>query len=316
MNRNRTAGPALDFRKGCLVAVIACVSLLALGGCSPEDAQAAKAAAAALKRRVEVALNMYADLIGRAEFEAPMSQGELMQGIVGQAITDARSNPSWQPNQARLRVQLAERDPAAKAKARFKAETRNITNLFGDLDAAATDYEAAWPFGSEQLDCLKQGVFRLAKNLREVAVTFDPDAAPKNRYLKLEFDSLEALYLYQTAVKNANGVAAATTLLGYRDVLRAEGKANEEVQAAFVQSAQSAADLYAAIEAVENVTIGDILRMVQRYAPGLSRLDDSFDGAAIAKKAGVALGKLQKSDWLKRFVDQPIPSASVKCKQT
>jgi hypothetical protein len=300
-----------------LLAAIACVPLLMLAGCSPEDAAAAKAAADALERRVNVALNMYADLIVRANFEPPMSNEALIQGIVGQAIKDSGKSPSWQPDPARLRRQLADVDPREKGRARFIGETKQITDVVGDIQSAAADYEAAWPFGSEQFVCLKQGVFKLARNLREVARSFDPDATPKKRYLPLDIDSSTALDRYEAAVKKPDGAAAATALQGFRDVMRAEAKANEDVQAAFVQAAQSAADLYAAIESVENVTLTDILKIVQRYAPALSRLDDTIDGAAIAKKAGVALGKLQKSDdWLKRFADQPIPSASVKCRQT
>lgn len=299
-----------------LLAAIACVPLLMLVGCSPEDAEAAKAAAAALKNRVEVALNMYADLIVRADFEPPMSQETLIQGITEQAIADSRKFPTWKPDPERLRRQLADVDPREKARARFKTETKQISDVIGDIDSAAKDYEAAWPFGSEQFVCLKQGVFKLARNLREVAGSFDPDATPKKRYLRLEIDSLTALDRYEAAIRKSDGVAAATAIQGFRDMMRAEEKANENVQAAFVQAAQSAAELYAAIESVENVTFADILKIVQRYAPGLSRLDDSIDGAAIAKKAGVALGKIQKSDWLKRFADQVVPSASAKCKQT
>jgi hypothetical protein len=300
-----------------LLAAIACVPLLILAACSPEDAAAPKAAAAALERRVNVALNMYADLIVRADFEPPMSQENLIQGIVRQALTDSGQSASWHPDQARLRGQLADVDPRDKARATFKSETKQITDVVGDIESAAADYEAAWPLGSEQFVCLKQGVFKLARNLREVARSFDPDATTKKRYLPLKIDSLTALDRYDAAVRKPDGVIAATALLGFRDVMRAEAKANEDVQAAFVQAAQSAADLYAAIESVENVTLTDILKIVQRYAPGLTRLDDSIDGAAIAKSAGVALGKIQKSDdWLTRFADQPIPSASVKCRQT
>lgn len=306
--------PASSAWQRLLVSLVACTSLLVLGGCSPDDAAAAKAAAAALKNRVNVALSIYADLIVRGNFETPVSQEEITKGIVTQAMHDAAAQPAWKPDRARLREQLTQSDPRDKARATFKKNTKEISEILDAIDASAIDYEAAWPLGSEQFVCLKQGVFRLASNLRKVAGSFDQDAS-SSRYVKYEFDGLAAQTNYGNAIKKADGVAAATALQSFRELMRTEEKANQDVQAAFVQAAQSAADLYTAIESVEKVGLADVLQIVQRYAPGLSRLDESIDGAAIAQKAGVALGKVEKSDWLKRFSENNIPSATVKCKE-
>jgi hypothetical protein len=94
-----------------------------------------------------------------------------------------------------------------------------------------------------------------------------------------------------------------------------EEKKNEDVQAAYVQAASAAGDLYQAIEAVENVSITEVLRIVQRYAPVLNRFDDTIDGEAIARRTGVTLGKVEKSEWLNRFAGGPLPGVTVMCKR-
>ena len=305
-----------------LVVVIACQPLLLLSGCSPEDAQAAKTAAKTMSSQVKVGLKMYEDLLVRSLFEEPMSQAQLISGIANSAKNAAeevaRKGGVWKADEQRLRSQLADVDPAARARVNFQSQTKQIVDVVDDIESAAIDYETAWPLGSEQFVCLKQGLFRLAKNLRQVAGSFDSGNAT-NRFVLLRKESRAALDTYESSLNQRppDSVAAATALQAFRDVMRSEAKANADVQAAFVHAAQSAADLYTAIESVENVTLVDILRVIQRYAPGLAYVGDSFDGAAIAKKAGVTLGKVQSNgDWLKRFANQPIPSATIKCKQT
>lgn len=303
--------------KRLLASMLVAAASLLLVGCSPEDAQAAKVAAAALKSQIDVALNAFADLIIRGNLEPPPAPEDVVKGIVGQALKDAAPNPgAWKPDPARLQRELAGRSAADAARKLFRNETGDITKAVGDIDAAAADYEAAWPFGSEQFVCLKSGVFRLTKSLREVARSFDADAKPSRRFQELFIEKQISLDKYEAAIRKGDGVSAAATLQGYRDILGAEAKANADVQAAFVRAAQSSADLYTAIESVENVSLADVLRIIQRYAPGLSKLDESIDGEAIAKRAGVVLGKVGQNPWLDRFANQPIPSVGVKCKQS
>ena len=55
-----------------MLLAMACAALL-LGGCSPDDAAAARVAAGALKARVQIALAAHSELLVRAMFEAPDS---------------------------------------------------------------------------------------------------------------------------------------------------------------------------------------------------------------------------------------------------
>lgn len=303
--------------KRLLASMLVAAAGLLLSGCSPEDAQAAKIAASALKRQVDVALNAFAELIIRANLEPPSAPEDVVKDIVGQALKDAAPNPdAWKSDPARLQQQLAGRNAADAARQRFRNETSDITKAVGDIDAAAADYEAAWPFGSGEFVCLKSGVFRLTKNLRDVARSFDADATPSRRFKELFIEKKVSLAKYEAAIRKGDGVSAAATLQAYRDILGAEAKANADVQAAFIRAAQSSANLYAAIESVESVSLTDVMRIIQRYAPGLSKLDESIDGEAIARSAGVVLGKVSQSPWLDRFANQPITSVGVKCKQT
>ncbi|WP_411883156.1 hypothetical protein [Polaromonas sp. YR568] len=291
----------------CLVAF----HLSLLAGCSPEDAQAAKAAAAALKARVDNAINMYAELMAQARVEKPMPEEEIISGVVAQAMKDAK-DPGWKPDLKNLRSSLADTDPRADIKKNLKAQTADVARELGRLESTAADYEAAWPLGSEQFVCLKENIFNLTKNLRSVATSFNADGGA--RYTEFSIGSREARDRYVTALRAADGAAAAASLQSIRQVFRSEAKANEDVQAAFIQAAQSSADLYNAIESIETVSFSDVLKIVQRYAPGLSRIDDSLDGAEIAKKAGVVLGKIKNDEWLTRFSEQSLPRAGIKCK--
>lgn len=295
-------------------ALVVATSLLT-GGCSPEDAKAAKTAAAALKLQVESALKVYADLIVRAMSLPPTPVSDDIQRVVVQSQADSKT-PGWEADEDRLRQQFAPRDPAQNARNLYRAETADVTKAVADIDAAAADYEAAWPFGSNDFVCLKDGIFRLTHSLRDVARSLDAPPAAGRRYKALAVESELAVRKYTALIKAGNNVAAAVALQNYRELLIAERQANADAQAAFVRAAQSAADLHGAIEAIQNVTLAEVLRLIQRYAPGLSRLDESIDGEAIAKKAGVVLGKVSQSPWLDRYANLPLPSIGPKCKGT
>lgn len=295
-----------------MLIAMACAALL-LGGCSPDDAAAARVAAGALKARVQIALAAHSELLVRAMFEAPDSDEQLISHEVGQALKDG-AQAGWRPDQDRIRFKFSRRDPRAAARAAFASQTGPVTEAMADIEAAAADFERAWPFGAEQFVCLKEGVFELTRNLRRVAVSFDQDGAGGRRYVRLRVPAEVALDRYAVAVRGGNGVAAATALQGFRQLVRDEERANEDVQAAYVQAAQAAGELYQAIEATERVSLVDAVKLVQRYAPMLSGLDPSVDGEGIARKAGVTLGKIDGSDWLKRFAGQPVPGAAIKCR--
>ncbi|HWI82632.1 hypothetical protein [Ramlibacter sp.] len=286
---------------------------LLLSACSPDDAAAARVAAGALKSRVNIALAAHSDLLVRALFEEPDSDERLIAGEVGQAFKD-RTAAGWRADQQKIRSRFSRRDPRAAARSQFAAETKPVADAMNDIEAAAVSFEQAWPFGAEHFVCLKQGVFALTSHLRRAAISFDQNPAGSGRYVQLRVPAQVALDRYEVAVRAGKEIDAATSLQGFRQLLREEEQANEAVQAGYVQAAQAAAELYQAIEATERVSLVDALKLVQRYAPMLSGLDPSFDGDAIARKAGVTLGKVGSSEWLARFASQPVPGADIKCK--
>ena len=285
---------------------------LALGGCSKDDAAAAKVAAGALKYQVTLALDAHAELLAQALVE----ERETDDQIVSAEVTRALATPNratWTPDQETIRSKFASEDARTRVRSRFHAQVQPVLEAVADLEASAAGFEAAWPFGADQFVCLKQGVFELTRNLRKVAVSFDRDA--RQRYVRLQVPSQLALDAYEAAVRQGDGVAAAARLLAFRELLRTEEKKNEQVQAAYVQAATATASFYQAIESVENVSLVEVLTIVQRYAPVLSRYDDTLDGEAIARRAGVTLGKVDKSEWLKRFAGGPLPGVTVACRQ-
>jgi hypothetical protein len=297
------------------VAVLISFASLLNTGCSPDDAKAAKAAAAALKLQIETALSAYSNLILRAGLESQEQTQKDIKTFMAQTRADAKAG-KWEEVAEMARKQFTAYDLATTVRGRFRENTADITTAVAYIDAAAADYEAAWPFGSGDFVCLSESVYLLTHSLREVARSFDaPPMAGKpggKRYKPLVVESDLATKNYVALLNSGDEVAAAVALQGYRELMLAEKKANADVQAAFVRAAQSAADLYSAIEAVKNVTVTEVLRLIQRYAPGLTSIDDSIDGEAIAKKAGVVLGKVSQSSWLDRFATKPL--SGPKCK--
>ena len=285
---------------------------LALAGCSKDDAAAAKVASAALKHQVTLALDTHAELLAQALVEERETDDQIVAAHVSRALASP-NRTSWTPDQEEIRGRFASEDARSRVRAQFSAQVRPILEVITGLESSAADFEAAWPFGAEHFVCLKQGVFELTRNLRTVAVSFDRDA--RQSYVRLRVPSQLALDAYESAVRQGNGVAAAARLLAFRELLRTEEKKNEQVQAAYVQAATASANFYQAIESVENVSLIEVLTIVQRYAPMLSRFDDTLDGDAIARRAGVTLGKVDKSEWLKRFASDPLPGITVQCKK-
>ncbi|HEY6966632.1 MAG TPA: hypothetical protein VI229_04115, partial [Burkholderiales bacterium] len=279
--------------------------------------KAAKAAAAALKLQIETAFSAYATLLVRAEIEPQEKTQQDIKRFMEQTKAESKAG-KWQDVADKLRKEFEPHDLAEAARSKFRVETAEVSKAIADVDAAATALEAAWPFGAGDFVCLKDSVYALTHSLRKVALTFDAPAfagsAGGSRFTQLSVESDRAARSYVAVLKNDDDAAAAVALQGYRELLATERKQNADVQAAFVRAAQSAADLHAAIEAVESVTVTDVLQLIQRYAPGLSSLDDSIDGEAIAKKAGVVLGKLNKSPWLERYAETRLPSIGPKCK--
>ncbi|MES2946333.1 MAG: hypothetical protein V4772_25970 [Pseudomonadota bacterium] len=292
---------------------IACVLVfiaVAITGCSPDDAQAAKAAATALKTRVDSAINMYAELIATATIEPQKPEEELIREGVAGGLIDAKA-ANWEPDLKALRIYLADRDPRKKIKEAVTKNTQQVSLELKRIESTAADYETAWPLGSEQFVCLKENIFNLTKNLRNVAISFDPGAP---RYTEFSIDAKAAQTRYLKALRAGDGTSAAATLQAMRQVFRAEAKANADVQAAFAAAAQSSADLYTAIESIDTLTFADALKIVQRYAPGLTQIDDASNSDAIANKLGVTLGKIQSNAWLSKFSENAIPRTGIKCK--
>jgi hypothetical protein len=299
-------------------AVLLALASLLTTGCSPEDAKAAKVAASALNLQIDKALRAFRDLIYRAGKLPEETPEEKMKRVIATYQKRAAADPQWAPEGDRIQAFLAPSDMAARLNRRFADETSDITKATADIEAAAADYEAAWPFGSSEFVCLKAGVFRLTKSLRETAVSFDPGGS-RYKALSVERDLVLARFkgaIDKDVAAKTGGTDSAIALQAFRDLHAAEIKANADVQAEFVRAAQSASELYSAIEAVESVSLTEVLRLVQRYAPGLTKLDESIDGEAIARRAGVILGELGKSKWLDKFANAPIPNVGPKCKQT
>jgi hypothetical protein len=294
-----------------IASISVALSCLLVAGCSPDDAKAAKVAAAALKQQVDAAINAFSALVVRAKARPAKTPGEIIARRVNSDRAEYETNAAWQADAPTIERELVRGSDADVIRQGMTVETVRLVQSMQNIADAAADYEAAWPLGSREFVCLKSGIFALTKNLREVAASFDPGRAS---YQTLIVERAPFVPGYVKAVQGKDAVAATTMLHGYRDVLFAEMKANADVQAAFVRAAQSSADMYAAIESVESVSVADVLRLIERYAPGLSKLDDSIDGDAIAKEAGVVLGKVDDSKWLKRFADMPVPNAGPTCK--
>lgn len=293
-----------------LAAATACVLL---AGCGPEDAAAAKVAADALKNRVDLAVTAHCELIARARFEERLTRAELINKEVSDSLAKVKL-PGWSVDEAKLRKVVTYKDHRVAAKEACRGAAKPVLDAVEQVRQTAMDYEAAWPLGTDTLACMKQGMFVLTGNLRAFAASFDPEAKKNNRYIVLKTESSGAVRNYEAALKTGQGAPAATALQAFGDLLDEERAANLAVQASYVQAAQAAADMYTAIEAAQSFSLRDALRLVQRYAPKLTEFDDTLDGAAIAAKAGVTLGKVEESDWLKQFAGKPL--ATVQCNQS
>ena len=303
--------------KRLIATILLALSGLLTSGCSPDDAKAAKAAAAALKLQIEAAFSAYANLLIRAEVETQEATQRDIKVFMDQTRADAKAG-KWQVVADKLRKQFEPHDLAEAVRRRFRTGTADVSKAINEVDAAATAFETAWQFGANDFVCLKDSVYALTYSLRKVALSFDAPATAGSsggaRYTLLNVESDRAAQGYVAVLKSGDDAAAAVSLQAYRELLATEQKLNADVQAAFVRAAQSAADLHTAIESVESVSVADVLQLIQRYAPGLGSLDHAIDGEAIARKAGVVLGKLNESPWLDRYAKAPLPSVGPKCK--
>jgi hypothetical protein len=292
-------------------AVVLALASLLVSGCTPDDAKAAKSAATTLRLQVDAALKAYKDLLLRAILEPAVPREELMSNYVALDITRATGNTGWTIDKPTIEGRLQRTDWQGEAAKAFYENAGAVVTDMKNVEDAATYYEAAWPLGSQEFVCLKGGVLQLAKNLGDVAGKLDPNGA---LYKSLDSEKIPARRRYQDAVRAQNAVTASAALHAYDSLLIAEAKANTDTQAAFVRAATAATELYSAIEAIESVSVSDILVLIQTYGAGVSKLDDSIDGEAIAKKAGVVLGKVGKSKWLAELANKPLPKLNVKCK--
>ncbi|HEY6967401.1 MAG TPA: hypothetical protein VI229_08035, partial [Burkholderiales bacterium] len=119
--------------KRLIASILVALSGLLISGCSPDDAKAAKVAAAALKQQVDAAINAFSDLVVRAKARPAKSPGEIIARRVNSDRAEYETNAAWQADAPTIERELVRGSDADVIRQGMTVETVRLVQSMQNI---------------------------------------------------------------------------------------------------------------------------------------------------------------------------------------
>jgi len=280
--------------------LLAATALLALLGCSKDDAQALRASAAALRAAATTAFAQYAELNVRRQYGVVTEETDL-KAYYEQKKGILAGTPTTAQLETALEVDRKDRTKADRIRKTYAAELATVSFALALLEQSTQKYADAWPLGTGDILCLKAPIQTIAQGFRMLAVSMNGAASPKgigSRYQRFNFEAAPIHRELRAAVAAGNDIAGMAASTRLDRLLGAESAENAKVQAKFVQLAELASEINAQLDRAGTVSAGDALGILSRGLGQLSKIDTGFDSASAKASVDEAIQRAGDDKWL------------------